>query len=231
MATYYRSGSEWVPDSSATFDAGFLGNGATIYLTGSSPSTVNNLSGTLNANPPSTSDSFDGSSGWVGGSIYNHGYWSPNPDGTSTWNWSYYNSFLGPYSGGGGAQNTYKDFNFDGLPVTISFDLHRFGSWDSETFYAYVNGVNVFQTSSGSSSWLGGAGSSYTGSTNGYNWSLVAQDSFADRIFSSYGDQTARVTVSLPSIFFASNSNLRLGFGSTLDESTDNESYGIDNLS
>ena len=40
MATYYRSGSEWVPDGSATFDASFLGNGATIYLTGSSPSTA-----------------------------------------------------------------------------------------------------------------------------------------------------------------------------------------------
>ena len=94
MATYYRSGSEWVPDGSATFDASFLGNGATIYLTGSSPSTVNNLSGTLNANPPSTSDSFGSNSGWIGGSIYSHGYWSTNPDGTSIWNWSYYNSFL-----------------------------------------------------------------------------------------------------------------------------------------
>jgi hypothetical protein len=161
--------------------------------------------------PNTITDYFASSSGWTGGTI----------DSTN----AYYGSFLGPYAAGTKTnyQDVYKSFSFNGQPATISFDFIKLDSWDGESFSAFINNTAAF---SGNFS-AGQQINSNSGSTNGFSWTIAPKDSLAHRGFAGWEDQTATVTIALP----AGYSNLKFGFGSTLDQGIGDESYGIDNFS
>ena len=161
--------------------------------------------------PNTITDYFASSNGWNGGTI----------DSTN----SYFGSFLGPYAAGTKTnyQDVYKSFSFNGQPATISFDFIKLDSWDGESFKAYINDTAAF-----SGNFFAGQGiNSASGSTNGFSWTIAPKDSLAHRGFAGWEDQTATVTIALP----AGYSNLKFGFGSTLDQGIGDESYGIDNFS
>ncbi|MCF8141150.1 MAG: hypothetical protein K9J75_08635 [Cyanobium usitatum Tobar12.5m-G36] len=161
--------------------------------------------------PNTITDYFASSSGWTGGTL----------DSTN----AYYGSFLGPYAAGTKTnyQDVYKSFSFNGQPAKISFDFIKLDSWDGESFSAFINNTAAF---SGNFS-AGQQINSNSGSTNGFSWTIAPKDSLAHRGFAGWEDQTATVTIALP----AGYSNLKFGFGSTLDQGIGDESYGIDNFS
>jgi hypothetical protein len=158
----------------------------------------------------SISDSFNSATGWSGGTV----------DSSN----SYYGSFLGRYAAGTktNGQDVYKSFSLSNSPATISFDFIRLDSWDGESFKAYVNDTEAF-----SRSFTGGGISSGSGTTNGFTWTIAPKDSLAGHGFAGWSDQTATITITLPAGYTNFN---KLGFGSTLDQGIDDESYGIDNL-
>ena len=114
-----------------------------------------------------------------------------------------FSHILGRFGGTGGAQAVYKTFALSGnqSDVTVQFDFCRIDSWDGESFYFYINDILVIQDS------FGGGGSH-----------LGFHGSFTDAIF-SYTINSSNTT-----------SSIKIGFGSSLDQSIPDESWGIDNL-
>jgi len=135
-----------------------------------------------------------------------------------------YGSFLGPFANGPKelGQDVFKNFKLGSRGGTISFDFYRFDSWDNETFSVYANNVQIL--SSSFNGWEN-VSSVRSGSANGYSWTIDPVNDFAGN--NNYTRQSFHVTIVTP----AGVQNLQLGFGSSLDEKTVNESYGIDNVS
>lgn len=133
-------------------------------------------------------------------------------------------TFLGRFGGGEGPL-TEKTFN---LPegtgrVEISFDFYELDSWDNEDFVTYVNGEALFSEDFHTNQNDTASGDE----TETMTWSISpVTNGSSNKGFSWWNDQIHRVTIEIdnPGDSFA------LGFGSTLDEEIDNESFGIDNL-
>jgi ABC-type amino acid transport substrate-binding protein len=125
-------------------------------------------------------------------------------------------------------QDIWRTFNLSGDGGTISFDLHRLDTWEGEAFSIFANDVVVATSSFNFGS---NVSTPIRGSTSGYRYTITPSAT-ASNFYgstgagSSYNDQTFRVVLDVP----AGVSTLKLGFGSTLDESTANESYAIDNI-
>ncbi|MEA5413652.1 beta strand repeat-containing protein [Synechococcus sp. BA-132 BA5] len=193
-----------------TIDATALANDITLTLQGEATMVVTGLSGDLNANSPvSYSDDFSSLDGWTGGVLSSN---------------TYYGSFLGRYADGEktNGQDTFKSFALAGQEATVRFDVHRIDSWDTEPFSAYVNDTVAFQTT-----FTHGQNINATsGSTNGFSWTITPDGGRANRGFQNWDDQTATVTITVPSGL----PTIKLGFGSGLNQDINDESYGIDNL-
>ncbi|MFN5193975.1 MAG: hypothetical protein ACK5E6_06055, partial [Cyanobacteriota bacterium] len=116
-----------------------------------------------------------------------------------------------------------RTFNLNGEAVTLSFDLLRLDTWDGEQLQLFIDDQLilaqpfVYYSDPGPRS----------GSSGGFSWSITPTSSVQELGgWASYPDQIVRVSVSIP----AGRASIRLGLGSTLDEPTDNESYGLRNL-
>ncbi|MBL4712650.1 MAG: tandem-95 repeat protein, partial [Gammaproteobacteria bacterium] len=134
--------------------------------------------------------------------------------------------FLGQFGGTGGNEGVSKAFDFGvehaGETVTIEFDMYEIDSWDDEQFKVFINGDEV------SSDYL---------SHFGRTWSTEATDeqdggTELDAIGSSgqyWLDHDESHHYSLEATVDESGL-VQLGFGSTLNQSISDESWGIDNL-
>jgi Ca2+-binding RTX toxin-like protein len=197
-----------------SIDASALAQSSSVNLQGSSAAVVTNLVGDLNGYLTTSAlgvDSFNSATGWTNGTIYSGS--------------SYYGNVLGLYANGTktNGQDTSKTFDLGGQATTLSFDFARIDSWDGEMFRVYIDDSVAFDKSFQYGVSIGNS----TGTTGAYSWSIAAKDNLGSYAgVSSWTDQTARISIEIP----AGKYNTKIGFGSTLNQVVDDESYAIDNL-
>ncbi|WP_315856103.1 VCBS domain-containing protein, partial [Synechococcus lacustris] len=147
-----------------------------------------------------------GTEGWSNGSLVSSSQWG---------------SFLGAFAAG---QSTSKTFSNIGAIKSISFDWLRLDSWDGESFKIQANGTEIF-------SHPFTMGTNYTtplsGSSNGYTWTLTPRE-YGNAYWGSSGwaDQRFTFTLTPP----ASTDTVTLQLSSTLDQASNDEAWGIDNV-
>ncbi len=124
--------------------------------------------------------------------------------------------FLGRFGGTGGAQSVYKTFTLAAPSiVTIQFDFYEIDSWDGEQFRVFINDAVVIAAP---------IRQSYNDSVTN---AVALTDGLSHIAYSSgWTDQKFRFTLT----YDATTTNLKLGFGSTLDQAIADEAWGIDNL-
>lgn len=133
--------------------------------------------------------------------------------------------FLGRHSLEGGAQNTYKTYALSGTQdyVAIDFDMYKLDSWDGENFRIYINDVAVYNMSFNAGTFQ----SPVDGSSGSVSWRVQETTPFlANFVYGSWNEQTFHYSL----IVHSSLSNIKIGFSSTLDQVTSDESWGVDNL-
>lgn len=139
--------------------------------------------------------------------------WSPNNRDTSA---SELSSFLGRFGGSGGLQEVSKTFDF-GLEnrdtvVQIEFDFFEIDSWDGEKFIVFANNrqlsVKHYRCDHNNNE----NGGTFTSTNLFTGWG--AENIHRYKLYAKT-DETGKV---------------KLGFGSTLNQPIDDESYGIDNV-
>lgn len=160
----------------------------------------------LHAFPVSSEDFEAGATGW-----------SNNATTTA----SGFSRFLGRFSGTGGAQSVYKTYTLSGAQTqaTIQFDFYEMDSWDGESFYIYIND-SLYRTDS---FWV----NNHYSNADTPSIAVALNSGTANVGFnSSYADEFFRYTIN----YNTTATTLKLGFGTTLDEALDNESWGIDNV-
>ncbi len=127
----------------------------------------------------------------------------------------------------GPGQDVSRSFALNGEATTISFDLQRNDTWDGEVFTVYLDDAPLF----GQRFYYYSGTAAVSGVANGISWSLTPTSSWSEQYganwdyYPSY-DQRFRVQLQLP----AGRSSVKLGFSSSLDQASSNESYFIDNL-
>jgi len=124
--------------------------------------------------------------------------------------------FLGRFGGTGGAQTIFKTFALSGsqTQVTINFDFFEIDSWDGESFLVFVDDGLVINDPFS------------FGSNDNPASAVQLSGAPAPLGFLGFVDQTFRYTI----VFATTGTSLKLGFGSTLDQSITDESFGIDNV-
>jgi VCBS repeat-containing protein len=134
--------------------------------------------------------------------------------------------FLGRFSQDGGAQTVSKNFTLSGNQnyTVVEFDFYEIDSWDGETFRIFVNDTMIFNSSISQGIFENPA----DGSSGIVSWTVqqltASNTNFA---FGTWTDQSYRFTLTINN---AAAGNIRLGFGSTLDQGTTDEAWGIDNV-
>jgi len=132
--------------------------------------------------------------------------------------------FLGRFSGSAGTQAVSKTYSLSGnqTEATISFDFYEIDSWDGETFNVFIDNTIVFS----SQFWV----DSHLPSPDNYvNTSTVNISQLDEGLLAfdaAYSDELWRYTIDVAT----TSNNIKLGFGTTLDELRSNESWGIDNV-
>ncbi|MGB0135907.1 MAG: HYR domain-containing protein, partial [Flavobacteriales bacterium] len=133
-----------------------------------------------------------------------------------------FSQFLGRFAGSGSGAATSKTFAMTpGGTKQVEFDLYRFDSWDNEHFRVFVNGVNVISIPLNHGAYAGGSGAS-----GSVSWTATPVGANANTAFSGWSDQTIHFTLDIAD----TSGSLELGFGSTLNQSINDESFGIDNI-
>ncbi|MGJ8569716.1 MAG: tandem-95 repeat protein [Hoeflea sp.] len=201
-------------------DIGNTGSGGALTDTASIPITIAAVNDAPVANPDvaaATAQSgaplnfVEDFEGGVTGWTYN---------ATSTESTANYTEFLGRF--GGSTMNSTTIAVGDAGPVTVSFDLYEMNSWDGEHFQVFADGVQIVNDALSSDQVYGNG----DGSTKPY---AVSVTNTLPMIPGTFGYNTEvwhyEFTVN------ATGPNLNLTFGSTLNQSVYDESWGIDNLS
>ena len=122
-------------------------------------------------------------------------------------------------------QDTWKTFPIASTPTRVEFTLKRFDSWevDHDRFRVYINDKLIIDQALSSQSDT----SIHSGSSSGISWSMTPVNDYSNHNKISTKDQSYAVVLTVP----AQSDNLKIGFGSTLDQfSFNDESYGIDDL-
>lgn len=135
------------------------------------------------------------------------------------------NVLRGGQAPGQAAVNTF-DLEGDKAYAVIAFDMHAIDSWDGESFQVYVDNEVVATASFRFSE--DGAVETWVSDNPDYTFSMETTTDRADYGFSGdWTDQSHRmqVTVANP------GNQVTVGFGSTLDQGIDDESWAVDNLS
>ncbi|MFN6377817.1 MAG: HYR domain-containing protein, partial [Flavobacteriales bacterium] len=126
---------------------------------------------------------------------------------------------LGRFGGSGGTQQVSKIFTLPGTASkTVEFDLYRIDSWDGEQMRIFINDVQIasFNPIANASGTVGPV--SWTSTYIG----IVSPNAFSG----SWNDGLNRVVININD----GNPTLKVGFGSTLNQSVPDESYAIDNF-
>lgn len=116
--------------------------------------------------------------------------------------------FLGRFSGTGGQEGVSKSYDFGienaGKKVTIEFDMYKIDSWDGEEFDIFINSQKILNV-------------------------LPVSDAYTSQnIFTDWGSE--KMSHYSLQATIGEDGKLQLGFGSTLNQSISDESWGIDNI-
>ncbi|MCF7484910.1 tandem-95 repeat protein [Vibrio sp. A2-1] len=162
------------------------------------------------------SDNFEsGSNGWNAGTESSQGFESGDMLGR-----------IGRIGGTGGDEAVSKTYDIpsDVSEVNISFSFYEIDSWDGESFQIFVGGEELtsldnsaFRTEDGTTTLYDSAGNEVGEVVHG-----VSQGEG----FSGWNDQAHQINLTVP----VEDGQLELGFGSTLNQSVSDESFGIDNI-
>ncbi len=135
---------------------------------------------------------------------------------------------LGRIGGTGGDEAVSKTYDIpsDVNEVNISFSFYEIDSWDGESFQVFVDGKLL--TTLDASIHHSSASTTKLYDVSGKEVGEVVREQAESAGFNTQwrGEQVHEVTLTVP----VSDGQLQLGFGSTLDESLNNESFGIDNI-
>ncbi|MDN2483094.1 tandem-95 repeat protein [Vibrio agarivorans] len=159
------------------------------------------------------SDNFEsGSNGWNAGTESSQGFESGD--------------MLGRIGGTGGEEAVSKTYDIpsDVNEVNISFSFYEIDSWDGESFEIFVGGEPL--TSLDNSAFRTQDGTTTLYDSEGNEVGQVVHGASQQEGFSGWNDQEHQVTLTVP----VEDGQLQLGFGSTLNQSVPDESFGIDNI-
>jgi hypothetical protein len=138
-----------------------------------------------------------------------------------------FGGILGPYGGSNGDEIVTRTFDLlSGYDyATVEFDMLAIDSWDNEEFIIFVDGSPV---SSYNFAWQqDGVTGAWTTSDPNFNISITPNGSRSQLGYSSnWSDQVYSVSVQVTN----PGPSMSIGFGSTLDQSVADESWGVDNL-
>jgi hypothetical protein len=143
-----------------------------------------------------------------------------------------FTTFLGRFAGTGGAQGVSKTYDLGAAAetVTLDFDFYRIGSWDAldhEGMQVYVNDVLVLDKEMVSYQTAFSGTRTVISDGVTYEVSYGKQETSSDLGFEFHNDDIVDVTVTVTG---SDLSDVKLGFGTTLDAPVDNESWGVDNV-
>ncbi len=148
--------------------------------------------------------------------------WSNNT--TETGN-AYLTRFLGRHSMEGGAQNTFKTYTLSGTQdyAVFTFDMYELDSWDGESFRIYIDDVLVYNQAFTAGTY----NTPSDGSSGPVSWTIQELTPFnANFAYGMWADQIYRFTLTVDT----SAAAVKIGFSSTLDQATNDEAWGIDNI-
>ncbi|WHP65469.1 tandem-95 repeat protein [Vibrio harveyi] len=133
---------------------------------------------------------------------------------------------LGRIGGTGGDEAVSKTYEIpsDVNEVNISFSFYEIDSWDGESFQIFVGGEQL--TTLENSAFRTQDGTTTLYDSNGNEVGEVVHGSSQGEGFSFWNDQAHQVNLTVP----VEDGQLQLGFGSTLNQSIPDESFGIDNI-
>ncbi len=137
-------------------------------------------------------------------------------------------SFIGPFANGSkvNGQDVWQTYSLSNYGNTYSFDFLRMDTWDGESFKVFANDAEVL-----SSAFLhnDNVTTVRAGRANGFSWTITPVNDYRQggRV-NGWTQQSFRVTIT---DLRAGGGALKLGFGSTLDQPVNDESYGIGSVS
>ena len=138
-----------------------------------------------------------------------------------------FGGILGPYSGSNGNEVVTRTFDLmSGYDyAVVEFDMLAIDSWDNEDFIIFVDGNPV---SAYNFDWQqDGVTGAWTTSDAGIDISITPNGSRSQQGYSdTWSDQTFSVSVQVAD----PGPSMSIGFGSTLDQSLGDESWGVDNV-
>ncbi|WP_425670081.1 tandem-95 repeat protein [Vibrio owensii] len=133
---------------------------------------------------------------------------------------------LGRIGGTGGDEAVSKTYEIpsDVDEVNISFSFYEIDSWDGESFQIFVGGEQL--TTLENSAFRTQDGTTTLYDSDGNEVGEVIHGASQREGFSGWNDQAHQINLTVP----VEDGELQLGFGSTLNQSTWDESFGIDNI-
>ncbi|ELA8362196.1 TPA: tandem-95 repeat protein [Vibrio alginolyticus] len=133
---------------------------------------------------------------------------------------------LGRIGGTGGDEAVSKTYEIpsDVNEVNISFSFYEIDSWDGESFQIFVGGEQL--TTLENSAFRTQDGTTTLYDSDGNEVGEVIHGASQREGFSGWNDQAHQVNLTVP----VEDGQLQLGFGSTLNQSIPDESFGIDNI-
>ncbi|EPF2958929.1 tandem-95 repeat protein, partial [Vibrio alginolyticus] len=133
---------------------------------------------------------------------------------------------LGRIGGTGGDEAVSKTYEIpsDVNEVNISFSFYEIDSWDGESFQIFVGGEQL--TTLENSAFRNQDGTTTLYDSDGNEVGEVIHGASQREGFSGWNDQAHQVNLTVP----VEDGQLQLGFGSTLNQSIPDESFGIDNI-
>ncbi len=138
-----------------------------------------------------------------------------------------FGGILGPYAGSNGDEIVTRTFDLlSGYDyAVVEFDMYAIDSWDNEEFIIFVDGNPV---SAYNFNWQqDGVTGAWTTSDPGFNISITPNGSRSQQGYSdTWSDQSFSVSVQVTD----PGPSMSIGFGSTLNQSVGDESWGVDNL-
>ena len=133
-----------------------------------------------------------------------------------TWDSVGYSKHLGLMGGTSGLEAYYKTYNFGtsnaNRKVVINLDFYKIDSWDNEYFTIFINGMIIYKRQFVGTSVQNDDGTPVSPNGDSPTWE------FEEVYHISFEANTD------------DNGDLRLGFGSTLDQPTWDEAFSIDNI-
>ncbi|MBS9904611.1 tandem-95 repeat protein [Vibrio alginolyticus] len=133
---------------------------------------------------------------------------------------------LGRIGGTGGDEAVSKTYEIpsDVNEVNISFSFYEIDSWDGESFQIFVGGEQL--TTLENSAFRTQDGTTTLYDSDGNEVGEVIHGASQREGFGGWNDQAHQVNLTVP----VEDGQLQLGFGSTLNQSIPDESFGIDNI-